>query len=163
MPLSPVKSGLPEKAKPRQFGQVGTGNKMGGGAKKGSPLAGCPPKIVRYASRMGYYDRIPFLKKVADGEAYVIQTVVTPMGRKVKIKQYASIGERIRAMEVMAKFGGLTSLTLEQEEPSSGPTTHDLSTLETADLLRLEQILSRASLVATTADGTEVHEHTDAG
>ena len=65
----------------------------GRGPKKGAPNAGAPPSALREAYRMAATERLPFLLDCVDGKL-----------------EGASVGDRIKAFDLLNKYGGMTSV-----------------------------------------------------
>lgn len=108
----------------------------GGGPQPGS---GRPPSIVRMALRKGFEERLTILEEIADGVARfrIVRTCehcgkeAKPAGEGEDIQQAVPrIGDRLRALEVMAKYGGIG--------PSKGLSDDDLRTRLRATLLLVE-------------------------
>jgi hypothetical protein len=63
----------------------------GRGPKKGAPNAGRPPSEVAALCRLGFFERIPLLLDIADSPAH-------------------QASDRLRAIDMLAKYGGMTSI-----------------------------------------------------
>ncbi len=75
--------------KPFHF-QKGADARRGRGPKKGAPNAGRPPSEIRKVLRASFEDRIPILERIADGTLK---------------------GDKLKAIEMMAKYGLGTTIT----------------------------------------------------
>lgn len=161
-------AGSPGNPDPSPQTRFGAANANPSGNGRGLPkgVALCrtkPPKMVRDASRHGYYKRIPLLRQIADGELTIKQTVVTQKGDVFKIDVAPTFSERIRAIEVLAKYGGIQSLKVEVEPPGAEeavrPNFRNLTVEQLAQLEALVAQLHPSPPLLTTAAGVEVYEH----
>lgn len=73
--------------------------------------SGRPPSIVRDAARAAWFDRIPILTAIADGDA--IQKVKLPDGTETGALVSAEPGERIRALAELSKVGMGSAVTMD--------------------------------------------------
>ena len=73
--------------------------RRGAGPKKGAPNAGRPPSEVKRALLEGFADLMPELFRIA--------------------REGATEGDRIRAMDIAAKYAGLQSIDIEVTRPST--------------------------------------------
>lgn len=109
---------------------------------------GRPPSFVREASRHGFYTRIPLLKKIADGSIDMALDVATQKGDVVTLRIEPSFAERLRAIDLLGKYGGLTSTAIldrdgEEQDLPSVP-GYDFNSLETHELELLQSLLEKA-------------------
>jgi hypothetical protein len=100
----PDKKSAPKSAPPGRPFQQGIDSRRGRGPKKGAANAGRPASAVRDAARLAFAERLHVLKAIADGEP--VHKVEIPGKEGVTVmKVSASPGDRIRALEVLAKIG----------------------------------------------------------
>jgi hypothetical protein len=90
---------LPKKV-PTKVPQHGVGRLLDGG-QFGNQGGGRPPSALRETLRRSFEDRVEILEKIADGKE--TRTVFVDRGRPVEIGP--SHGDRIRALDTMAKYG----------------------------------------------------------
>lgn len=95
------------KSRPKSRNTSGLIPGKGRGPKKGAPNAGRPRSDVRDAMRLALTDRIHVLTAIADGE--LVHKMKIGEGEEVAGLCSASPGDRIRALEVLAKYGVGTS------------------------------------------------------
>lgn len=72
-----------------------------GGTNKGG--TGRPPSIIREQLRGSFADRVAVLEKIADGEA--VAKMKAPDGKETEIQVSADIGDRLKAIDMLAKYG----------------------------------------------------------
>lgn len=86
--------------------QTGTDPRRGAG-KKGR--SGRPPSVIREKLRGSFAKRIKILEQIADGTAIV--NVKLPDGSESKTLVSAPIADRIKALDMLAKYGLGTTIT----------------------------------------------------
>lgn len=92
-----------------------------GGTNVGGP--GRPPSAIRAVLREAYNDRIPFLQALADGKPITLRVATTSKNSKgertVTSKRRVftpGVGERLAAMEQLARYGIGTTKEVSIEE-----------------------------------------------
>lgn len=85
------------------------GNPGNSGGKKGR--SGRLPSAVREACLLAFDQRIKILKQIADGKA--VQVVKMPNGEETQALMSADVSERLKALDLLGKYGGLTHTTNE--------------------------------------------------
>jgi hypothetical protein len=114
----------------------------GYGGKAFLGVLGRPPSAVALACRMAFEERVPLLKKIADGKIARVHEVATASGKVVAIRIQPTIRERIQALEVLAKCGRVYSdEPLGVDHPVASKL--DLSQYNTTELLELERLLAK--------------------
>jgi hypothetical protein len=79
------------------------GGALATGGIPGNAGGGRPPSIVRERCRRGFDRRIPVLEAIADGEP--VQKMRLPDGEELEAVVSASPADRIRAMDVLGRYG----------------------------------------------------------
>lgn len=77
----------------------------GGALRQGgntTPGTGRPPSIIRERLRGSFADRVKILETIADGK--VIQRM-TIDGKETRAEVSADVGDRIKAIDMLAKYG----------------------------------------------------------
>jgi hypothetical protein len=106
----------------------------GGGAANGS-LGGRPPSAIREHCRGAFADRVPILEAIADGKP--LKMVKVTAEKRLEMEVSASVKERVQAIDVLAKYGGVDKLALTADEQPEQAMTPE----RVADMwLRLQQI-----------------------
>lgn len=110
---------------------------------------GRPPSYVRAASRQGYLRRIPLLRNIADGLIYRQVSVMNKGGEVVSYNVYPTIAERMKAVEILGKYGGLvTTVDADADDPEVPEVAgYDFSLLSTDQVQELQALLARARVV----------------
>lgn len=93
-------TGGPQKKKPTKVPQHGGGKLLAGG-QFGNSGGGRPPSALREALRRSFEDRVVILENIADGNE--TRTMLVGGGKAIEIGP--SHGDRIRALDTMAKYG----------------------------------------------------------
>lgn len=117
---SPVES--PESGKGELVPQPHGGAIRRGGTNAGGP--GRPPSRIKEALRKDFDERLPLLREIADG---VVRLRIVPTcpecGHESNAMTEAEIravfpqvADRLRALELMAKLGGLDAVKLPEDE-----------------------------------------------
>lgn len=96
---------------------------LSGGVPGNKGGTGRPPSAIRRELRETFADLISHLQRIAAGE--VVEKVVMPGGEETEIMRSASVADRIRAMDLLAKYG----LGTKQEitGPDDGAIPHEIS------------------------------------
>lgn len=80
-----------------------------GGTKgnKGGP--GRPPSLIRAKCRGAFARRIKLLAEIAEGEA--LEVVRDATGRETTMRKSASVADRLKALDLLGKYGLGTTVT----------------------------------------------------
>lgn len=121
--------------------------------KRGHPPArGRPPSFVRAVSRQSYMRRIPLLRQIADGTIWREVTVVTRGGSQLTYRVYPSILERLKAVDILGKYGGLVTTVDanvdEDEDATPEVPGYDFSLLSTEQVEVLQSLLQAARVTS---------------
>lgn len=74
------------------------------GSRKGNtPGTGRPPSVIREQLRGSFADRIAILEAIASGEA--VEKVRFPDGTESEVMKSASVSDRLKALDLLAKYG----------------------------------------------------------
>lgn len=76
---------------------------LAGGQKGQTPGTGRPPSAIRHALRQSFDQRLKILETIADGMA--VQTLKSPSGKETAMKISADVADRIKAIDMLAKYG----------------------------------------------------------
>lgn len=137
----------PKKAKPTAgsvpelVAQPNGGALRSGGTPGNVGGLGVPPSLIRELARKDFYERMHVLRDIADG--LLDQEVPTKQGI-VMVK--ASLKDRLKAMELLGRYGGIELLTIESKDGSQGVESGE------AVMRRVLQMVGRALLTAPRAD-----------
>jgi hypothetical protein len=112
--------------------------------------AGRPKSMIRRAARMALADRLSLLTRIADAVEIRVYEVVTTFGKVIPVAVTPSVGERIKALELLARLGGLMDERIDGGEGATGPATMDLTQLSQLELEALSQLLTKAKLSVPT-------------
>ena len=78
----------------------------GGALRNGGPNrggTGRPPSVIRQRLRGSFEERIAVLEAIADGEA--VERVRLPSGEETDTRKSAAVSERLKAIDLLAKYG----------------------------------------------------------
>lgn len=145
-------------------------NPSGGGNATASAVVrsrtGRPASLIREAYRQSLSESLKFLEQIRDAKIYREVEVIrinrrTGKAKKVTLRRYPTITERMKAVEVIGQFSGVErKQTAEDEQPipPSAP-LYNLHELALEELEQLEQLLTKVQRpILQLSDGiTEVH------
>jgi hypothetical protein len=94
---------------PRQKPWLIPGNPGNSGGKKGR--SGRPPGKIREACARAFSARVKILAQIAEGAILHYQEM--PDGTKRELKEPVEISDRLKAMDLLGKYGGLQKIETE--------------------------------------------------
>jgi hypothetical protein len=95
-----------------------------GGTNKGGP--GRPPSAIRATLRQSFEERVKVLEAIADGEvAYKLRSDGEKMSAADLTKVIPSVADRLKAMDLLAKYGLGTTSTQTDTEGNDAMTLTD--------------------------------------
>lgn len=111
-------------------------------------------RVIRRELALGFWERVDLVKRIADGTEAIKQDVVTHKGDVVVVEVAPTFTERLRAIEMMGKFGRIT----EEDDPELPPERQqmDLSKLNDGELATLESLLKKAGVTSRFEPSAEV-------
>lgn len=90
-----------------------------GGTKGHRGGGGRPPSIIREKCRTAFWKQLKLLEQIAEGEA--LEIVKDATGRETEMRKSAPISERLKAVDLMAKYGLGTTVTETDTEGNDAP------------------------------------------
>lgn len=103
---------------------------------------GTPPMVVRDACRRTFLQNLEVLQRIIDGKYERQVTYITASGRKIKVTVTPTVSEVLKAMELLAKTGGLQTVLLREAPPTPADQPLDLNKLPKDQLQMLERIMA---------------------
>jgi hypothetical protein len=94
---------------PKQKPWLIPGNPGNSGGKKGR--SGRPPGKIREACARAFSARVKILAQMASGAIIHLQKL--PNGETVEFKEKVEISDRLKAMDLLGKYGGLQKIETE--------------------------------------------------
>ncbi len=92
----------------------GAGALRPGGKPGNNGGPGPPPSAIRAYCRGSFAQRIPVLEQIADGQ--LMDMTVSHKGKITEVRVKAELKDRVKAIDVLAKYGGVDKLALMPDE-----------------------------------------------
>jgi microsomal dipeptidase-like Zn-dependent dipeptidase len=139
-PTDNGKSNGVELVKQEHGGALNTGGTPG---NKGNPNSiGILPSAIREYCRGSFAQRVPILEAIADGEV-MERILIDGADKEIEATRSAKVTDRIKAIETLAKYGGVDKIALTvDEQPEEEMTPERVAAL----FERLQRIKTVAQL-----------------
>lgn len=116
-----------------------------GGTNAGGP--GAPPSLIRELCRKSFTERVHILEKIADG---LVMVKVKAQGSETEVEVSPDVKDRLKAIDLLGKYGGIEKITVEVEPPPQMTETGEamMHRLATEVMPRFASLLAKDARVA---------------